>query len=224
MVDARNAQLAADTMRFGGANQAELWLAYARRGFGRAAASTNGLGRTAGVESDTDPLPDFEAPGQGNATLTLRCDDASTRRRRRVERARLRRPPRGARVADRRHRPGDERAGHGARRTTSTERRRSRPGTYEFVATAPGYGAVRFRAHVPGRPGADDPARMAPNVASKSQGATASGDAAPVMSGTTTVLSAAQVRDRLIDDTEATHWQAAAVESRRRAGASTTAG
>jgi hypothetical protein len=32
------------------------------------------------------------------------------------------------------------------------------------------------------------------------------------MSGTTEVLSAAQVRERLIDDTEATNWQAAAVE------------
>ena len=34
MVDARNAMLAADTLRFGGANQAELWLAFARRGLG----------------------------------------------------------------------------------------------------------------------------------------------------------------------------------------------
>ena len=33
------------------------------------------------------------------------------------------------------------------------------------------------------------------------------------MPGTATVLTAAQVRDRLIDDTEATNWQAAAVQS-----------
>jgi extracellular elastinolytic metalloproteinase len=35
MVDARNAILAADQARFGGANQAELWNAFARRGLGR---------------------------------------------------------------------------------------------------------------------------------------------------------------------------------------------
>lgn len=55
--------------------------------------------------------------------------------------------------------------------------------------------------------------RMAANVASKSQGATASGNADPVVNGTREVLSAAQVRERLIDDTEATQWQAAAVQS-----------
>ena len=53
---------------------------------------------------------------------------------------------------------------------------------------------------------------MAPNVASRSQGATASGDAAPVTNGTPPreILSAAAVRENLIDDTEETHWQAAA--------------
>jgi hypothetical protein len=84
-------------------------------------------------------------------------------------------------------------------------------GTYELIATAPGYGAVRFRRTVTGDQTIT--LRMAPNVASKANGATASGDAAPVMSGTNTVLTAEQVRDRLIDDTEATNWQAAAVES-----------
>ena len=37
MLDARDAYLAADRMRFGGANQAELWRAFARRGFGAGA-------------------------------------------------------------------------------------------------------------------------------------------------------------------------------------------
>ena len=40
MVDARNSLLAADTIRFGGANQAELWLAFARRGLGAGASAT----------------------------------------------------------------------------------------------------------------------------------------------------------------------------------------
>ncbi|HWC32217.1 MAG TPA: M36 family metallopeptidase, partial [Actinomycetota bacterium] len=44
MLDARDAQLAADVARFNGANQRELWLAFARRGFGEAAFSSNGTG------------------------------------------------------------------------------------------------------------------------------------------------------------------------------------
>ena len=34
MLDARDAMLAADRMRFGGANQAAIWDAFARRGMG----------------------------------------------------------------------------------------------------------------------------------------------------------------------------------------------
>ena len=39
MLDARDAMLAADRMRFGGANQAELWGAFARRGMGKSAST-----------------------------------------------------------------------------------------------------------------------------------------------------------------------------------------
>src|SRR4029077_17366076 len=70
MVNARDAIIAADQARFGGANQAELWNAFARRGLGRFASQPNGTGRSRGVESDRDPLPDFEAQGQPNATVT----------------------------------------------------------------------------------------------------------------------------------------------------------
>jgi extracellular elastinolytic metalloproteinase len=79
MVDARNAILAADQARFGGADQAEIWAAFARRGLGRFASQTNGSGRTAGVESDTNPLPDFEAPGQANANVVPHGGIASDR-------------------------------------------------------------------------------------------------------------------------------------------------
>src|SRR3712207_8892358 len=40
-LDARNAYLAADVLRFGGANQDLLWLGFARRGFGQNANVTN---------------------------------------------------------------------------------------------------------------------------------------------------------------------------------------
>ena len=86
------------------------------------------------------------------------------------------------------------------------------PGTYEFIVTARGYGAVRFREEIGAGQFRTIRLDMAPNVASRSQGATASGDAAPVTTGTPPreVLSAAAVRENLIDDTEETHWQAAA--------------
>ena len=76
MVNARDAIIAADQARFGGANQAELWNAFARRGLGRFASQTNGTGRSRGVESDRDPLPDFEAQGQPNATVTFEATSA----------------------------------------------------------------------------------------------------------------------------------------------------
>jgi extracellular elastinolytic metalloproteinase len=53
--------------------------------------------------------------------------------------------------------------------------------------------------------------RLAPNLASASQGATATGDVTPVVSATgATVQPPALVLRNLIDDTEATDWQVAA--------------
>src|SRR4051794_24379530 len=75
MIDARDAILAADQLRFGGADTDTLWAAFAKRGLGRDASGTNGSGRSAGVESDTDPLPDFAAPGANNATITFTSRD-----------------------------------------------------------------------------------------------------------------------------------------------------
>ena len=54
MVDSRDAQLAADVMRFGGANQKELWAAYARRGLGEAADS--------GGAEDREPDAGWSSP------------------------------------------------------------------------------------------------------------------------------------------------------------------
>ena len=211
MIDARNSILAADTMRFGGANQTELWAAFARRGMGRNAASTNGTGRASGVESDTNPLPDFEAPGQGNATLTFAAtarDTAQT-----PVNARIYVGHYEARVSPVADTNPATNAPAGAPTNNLDGTANFAPGTYEFVATAPGYGAVRFRRTVRAGVAQAITLRMAPNVASKSQGATASGDADPLMNGTRQVLSADQLRERLIDDTEDTWWQSGAVQS-----------
>ena len=63
MLDARDAFLAADVARFGGANQDLLWQAFAERGFGQAATTT-------GAE-DGNPFPDFSSPRHENATLVV---------------------------------------------------------------------------------------------------------------------------------------------------------
>jgi hypothetical protein len=64
MLDARDAYLAADMLRFSGKNQAELWLAFARRGMG-ADASTTGA-------SDVDPVPSFRSPLHSPKTVTFK--------------------------------------------------------------------------------------------------------------------------------------------------------
>jgi extracellular elastinolytic metalloproteinase len=61
MLQARDALLAADLMRFGGANQRELWLGYARGGMGINASVTS--------ENDFDPIADFEPLGTNPATV-----------------------------------------------------------------------------------------------------------------------------------------------------------
>ena len=64
MVDARDAMLAADMVRFGGAHQALLWNTFAHRGLGAGAASPGG-------GAQFDPIPSFESPHANNATVTL---------------------------------------------------------------------------------------------------------------------------------------------------------
>jgi extracellular elastinolytic metalloproteinase len=197
-------------MRFGGANQSELWLAFARRGLGRFASSTTGTGRVRGVESDTDPLPDFEAPDQGNATITF--DAVSRQTPEPAVPARIYVGHYEARISP----VADTDPATNAPATASTNNLDATatfaPGTYEFVATSPGYGAVRFRRTFRAGVNQAITLHMAPNWASKGQGASASGDAAPVMNGTRVVQPAAQVNSNLIDDTENTNWQAAATQ------------
>jgi hypothetical protein len=209
MVDARNAILAADQARFGGANQAELWAAFARRGLGRFASQTNGSGRVRGVESDTDPLPDFEATGQPNATVTFDATGAAGAA---APAARVYVGHHEARVSPIADTDPATNAPVSASTNNLDQTAVFAPGTYEFVATAPGYGAVRFRATFRANERRTLRIQMAPNLASASGGATAAGNAAPVTNGPREVQSSGQVLENLIDDTEATDWQAAATQ------------
>ena len=213
MVDARNAILAADEARFGGANQAELQAAFARRGLGRFASQTTGTGRSRGVESDTDPLPDFEALGANNAPVTFTASNADPAGA--PPRARVYAGHYEARVSP----IADTDPATNAPATATANNLDSAalfaPGTYEFIATAPGFGAVRFRRTFEAGETAAVDLTLSQNLASAAAGATASGDAAPVTTPNSTppgavVQPASQVLRNLSDDTEATDWQAAA--------------
>ena len=61
MVDARDAMLAADMIRFGGANQDLLWNAFAGRGLGEGASSAG--------NADANPVPSFSSPHANEATV-----------------------------------------------------------------------------------------------------------------------------------------------------------
>ena len=139
-LDARDAQLAADRIRFGGANQDLLWRAFARRGFGEQAF-------TAGTE-DSEPTPDFSSPMEGEETV--RFEAVAKDEGRRPVSARIyvghyeaRVSPiadtdpatAGANLDDVARFVADD----GGRERTTGQR------GYEFVAHAPGYGHVRFR-------------------------------------------------------------------------------
>ncbi|HLV59287.1 MAG TPA: M36 family metallopeptidase [Natronosporangium sp.] len=171
MLDARDAYFAADLLRFGGANQDLLWLGFARRGFGEHAS-------VAGPQN-TDPVPSFESPLHEEATLRFEGvakDEGGTP----VE--------------------FEVYVGNYEARATpidKVERFVPDPDGYNFVARADGYGHVRFLVKNL-KPGEDRTITIhfPTNVASVSQGATASGDG--------------QRHADLIDDTEATNWGSAA--------------
>ena len=132
MLDARDAMLAADRMRFGGANQAALWNAFAKRGMGESASTDTDRGRPAeaGLRLAAGPERDGH----------VRHRDAGRR-----AGEDLRRPLRGARHPGRGHRSGD-----GARRTAKLV-----PGTYDVLVRAPGLRPAAVHAHGRGGPDAD---------------------------------------------------------------------
>ncbi len=69
MIQARDAILTADLIRFGGANQKEIWLGFARSGYGFGATSSN-----TDANTDTDPTPSFASPLADNAVIDFRAE------------------------------------------------------------------------------------------------------------------------------------------------------
>jgi len=182
MLEARNAILSADMMRFGGANQRELWLGFARSGYGEGATSSNTTANT-----DTDPTPSFKSPLHDNAEITFRArakDGGAL-----LENARIYIGHYEARVspiAD------TDPATTGSNLDDVAE---IAPGTYELVANAPGYGHLRGRKTFYRGEHSVIEFRFPTNHASAARGATATGD------GT--------APGNLIDDTEGNQWTVA---------------
>jgi hypothetical protein len=164
--------LAADRIRFGGANQDLLWNAFAQRGLGEAASSSG--------HTDVDPVPSFASPHAKEATVRFRpVDDRQA-----VARAQLfvgDYQARAVPVAD------TDPA------TAMTGEVKLVPGTYEFVARAPGRGHVRIGpVTVKAGQVRDLSVEMRLNLASGAAGASASGDGINL--------------DKVVDDDEATNW------------------
>src|SRR5262249_49188122 len=156
MLDARDAYLAADVMRFGGANQTELWRAFAQRGMGSGASSN--------TNADTDATPSFESPAEPNATVTFNAvavDGAGSAVPARIYVGRY--EGRAVPVAD-----TDS-------TTTLSDTAKFVPGTYDFVVQAPGYGLTRFTQTFTATATAVT-FKLQTNWASAAKGATVSGD------------------------------------------------
>jgi extracellular elastinolytic metalloproteinase len=169
MLDARDAMLAADKIRFGGANQDLLWGVFARRGFGEKATAKN--------SDDSEPVPSFESPFHNEATVRFRPAVAG-----RVS-AQLFVGQYEARVTP---------IADTDRSTPLGDTFRMVPGSAEFLVRAPGYGMTRMTRSFAAGETVNLAPELSPNLASASNGATASGD------GTNLA--------KLIDDTETTNW------------------
>ncbi len=157
MVDARDAYLAADQVRYGGAHLAAMWDVFARRGFGEAASSN--------TNADTDPIPSFASPVQTETAVTFDPRDANGD------------PVAGAQLF----------VGHfQARANPVADTTASTPlgstvnmvsGTYDFLVRADGYGLRRVEdVAVSGSGALTLTVSLPTNLASQMNGATASGD------------------------------------------------
>src|SRR3954451_11001187 len=155
MRPARDAYLAADRMRFGGANQAELWAAFAQRGMGRSASTD--------TTEDTQPKPGFDSPRANNATITFAATDASSKAATPATFYLGRYEARVSPVADT------------VATTSLGATAKLVPGTYDVYVQSLGHGLRRFSLTVSAGQTRTVSYALTPNYASKSRGATATG-------------------------------------------------
>lgn len=157
MLDARDAYLGADMLRFGGANQKLMWRVFAQRGMGVNASSAGA--------SDIDPKPNFRSPREGYRTVKFRV---------------LAKDEGNAVISNAKIYVGRFEAGASPIADTIpggalTDTAQFVNGDYEFLVVAPGYGHVRFPRRIVGTGALTLEIRMSTNRASLSKGAVATG-------------------------------------------------
>jgi extracellular elastinolytic metalloproteinase len=155
MVDARNAMLASDQLRFNGINADILWNGFARRGLGQGASSAG--------SGDVDPAPDFTSPHANEATVVFRPTGDNG-------------PIPGAQLFVGRY---EARVTPVADTDPATPLDASVdlvPGTYELLARADGFGHQRVTLSVRANQVRNLAIRMRSNLASSANGGTAAGD------------------------------------------------
>jgi extracellular elastinolytic metalloproteinase len=156
MVDSRDAMLAADLMRFDGANQNELWDVFAKRGLGLGANS-----KPADAPDDLDALPAFDSPLRGDeALVTFRAPAGATDMEVFVGQYEARTTPVADTIGET---PLDETASFV-------------PATYELIARAPGFGVQRFSLTLGSAQSREIEVPLRRNHASATHGGEASGD------------------------------------------------
>jgi extracellular elastinolytic metalloproteinase len=183
MLDARNSMLQADVMRYGGANQTEIWRAFAKRGMGAAAAVH------ATTVNDTNPVPDFASPLGGNTEVTFQLEADAPGHPAVVGNVYVGHYEKQANpIAD--TDPATTNSGIDVNRDATAS---FVHGRYDFLVVAKGYGAFRFSADLH-RSSRTIKLKLPTNWASAAKGATASGDGANF--------------GNAIDETELTNWSA----------------
>jgi len=171
MLDARDAMLAADRMRFVGANQDLLWNAFAARGLGATATSTG--------TNDQQPVPGFDSPHMTEATVRFVPVDEGGN-------------PLVAQLFVGTYEARVTPVADTSATTALGDTFEIVPGTYDILARANGRGALRTSITVAPGEQRTLALTMPSNLASRFNGATATGDGTNLTS--------------LIDDTEATNW------------------
>ena len=156
MVDARNAYLSADTMRFGGAHLDAMWHVFASRGLG--------IGASSNTNNDTDPIPSFQNPRGPETTVTFDPVDENGD------------PVAGAQLFVGRYQAralpvADTTGGTPLGNTVDIV-----GGTYDFLVRANGFGLTRVEDVVVSPSGTQTlTVELKTNLASAANGATASG-------------------------------------------------
>jgi extracellular elastinolytic metalloproteinase len=152
MLIARDAMLAADLARFGGANQVEIWRAFAKRGMGVNANAVD------------PPKPNFETPVETNeATITFQAvasDEGNA-------------AITNAKIIVGRFQAGTRAIADTDPVSTLSDTAKFVPGTYDLIVQAPGYGIQRFTRTYTANQTTTEVFSLQTNRASSTKGATA---------------------------------------------------